>query len=142
MQLSLQTIHGSRAVITVSQETPAQAAAVLMAEHDIGALPVVDTAGNLVGILSERDLIRRGILQQKDLATTPVAALMTRRVCVSDAEEDYRTGLAKMRQAKCRHLPIVQDGKPIGIVSMRDLLDHQLADYEFDMQMLEKYITS
>ncbi|MBI2346075.1 MAG: CBS domain-containing protein [Deltaproteobacteria bacterium] len=68
--------------------------------------------------------------------------MMTRRVCVADPEEDYRTGLAKMRNTNCRHLPLVRDGKPIGMVSMRDLLDHQLSECRFDVQMLEKYITS
>lgn len=139
---TLGKIHEDRPVITIRVNTNLQEAAQLMAAANVGALPVVDAEGQLIGIISERDIVRRGVATACNLCATTVGTMMTRRVCVADPEEDYRMGLAKMQNMNCRHLPIVKEGKTIGIVSMRDLLAHQLADYEFDVRMLEKYITS
>lgn len=135
-------IHGNRPLLTARVNLSLQEASQLMAEKNIGALPIVDDQGNLIGIISERDIVRQGVARICNLCEVRVGEIMTRKVCVAEPDEDYRTGLAKMQNTNCRHLPIVRDGKPIGMVSMRDLLAHQLADFEFDVRMLEKYITS
>src|SRR3990167_9134461 len=99
-----------------------------MAEKNIGVLPIVDQGGKLVGIVSERDIVRQGVARICNLCEVTVGEVMTRKVCVMDPDEDYRMGLAKMQNMDCRHLPIVKDGKPVGMVSIRDLLAHQLED--------------
>lgn len=135
-------IHGTRQIFTVAPSMNMQEAAQVMAERNIGALMIVDEAGKLIGIVSERDIVHGGVAKQCNLCDTEIGTVMTRKVCVADAHEDYKTALGKMQNNRCRHLPIVKDGKPVGLVSMRDLLAHQLADTEFDVKMLEQYITS
>lgn len=135
-------LHNDRTLTTSGPDITIQEAAQLMAERNIGALPIVDASDRLIGIISERDIVRQGVARMCNLCAIKISDIMTRRVCVADPDEDYRTGLAKMQKAGCRHLPIVKDNKPVGMVSMRDLLSHQLEDYEFDVKMLEKYITS
>lgn len=135
-------IHNKRALTTTRPQLTLQEAAQIMSEKNIGALPVIDPDGKLIGIISERDIVRQGVARICNLCEVTVGEVMTRKVCVVDPDEDYRVGLAKMQNTDCRHLPIVKDNKPVGMVSMRDLLSHQLKDYEFDVKMLEKYITS
>ncbi|MBI4367605.1 MAG: CBS domain-containing protein [Deltaproteobacteria bacterium] len=139
---TLGSIHGTRPIISTTTTTNLQEAAKLMEEKGVGALPVVDDRGQLVGILSERDIVRRGVALMCNLCKITVGEIMTRKVCVGEPSEDYRLGLAKMQNMHCRHLPIVAGQKLVGIVSMRDLLTQQIDEYAFDVQMLEKYITS
>ncbi len=139
---TLEQIHDRRGLTTTHPQVTLQEAAQVMAEKNIGALPVVDPDGKLIGIISERDIVRQGVARICNLCTVTVGEVMTRKVCVADPDEDYRVGLAKMQNMDCRHLPIVKDGRPVGMVSSRDLLANQLKDYEFDVRMLEKYITS
>ncbi len=113
-----------------------------MAEHDIGALLVVNDNGELIGILSERDIVIRGVAKQCNLCGTPVDSIMTRKVCIASPDEDYESALAKMQNTGCRHIPLVVDKKPVGLISMRDLVQHQLHNCRFDVRMLEQYITS
>jgi CBS domain-containing protein len=139
---TVEEIHGTREIFTAKPTMTLQEAAQEMAKRNIGALMVVDDNGGLIGIVSERDIVQRAVATQCNLCDTTIAAVMTRKVCVAEASEDYKTALGKMRNQNCRHLPIVADGKPTGLISIRDLLDHQLADTEFDVKMLEQYITS
>jgi len=92
-----------------------------MSEWNVGAIAIVD-AGTLVGVFSERDLMTRVVAQGLDPEATPVERVMTKNIAVGDPHEDIDTAMRKMHSLNCRHLPIVEDGKLKGMLSLRDLL--------------------
>jgi CBS domain-containing protein len=92
-----------------------------MSERNIGALAILD-GGMLVGVFSERDLMTRVVAAGLDPEETSVAAVMTKDIVVAEPDEDLNTALQKMHRLGCRHLPVVDHGKLIGMISLRDLL--------------------
>ena len=111
----------------------------LMADKGIGALPVVDAA-KLVGIVSERDYARKIILQGRSSRDTPVRDIMTKRVYCVGPEESIDVAMALMTERRIRHLPILDAGRIIGIVSIGDLVKSLLAEKDFVIRQLESYI--
>ena len=112
---------------------------VLLAEHDIGAIMVMD-AGRLVGIVSERDYTRKIALQGKSSKDTRVADIMTKNVLVVSPSTRTRDCMALMSEKKIRHLPVVESGTVLGMISIRDIMDDIIADHEYTINQLESYI--
>lgn len=108
--------------------------------HNIGAVPVLDNASGLLGVFSERDLLRRCIVKELDLKNTLVEDVMTKEVIVIDASDSTEYALQIMKQQKIRHLPVVENNSLIGMVSMRDmmLVDVKLKEEKIDI--LNTYI--
>lgn len=117
------------------------AALQLLAEYEVGALVVMDE-GRLVGILSERDYTRKVALQGRSSKETKVADIMTRNVIVVSPRTGTRDCMALMRERKVRHLPVVDGGTVLGMISIRDLMDDIIADHELTIAQLESYIHS
>jgi len=92
-----------------------------MSEKNVGAVAVLDS-GTLVGLFSERDLMKRVVAPMLDPETTSVSSVMTRELAVADPVDDLNRCLEKMTALNCRHLPVVSDGSLIGMISLRDLL--------------------
>jgi CBS domain-containing protein len=92
-----------------------------MIDHRIGAVLVLDQ-GALYGLLSERDVMSRVVAEARDPRTTRVGEVATRTVSVVDVEAPLKTVLAVFREKRFRHLPVVEAGKPVGILSTRDFL--------------------
>jgi len=92
-----------------------------MSERNVGAVPVLDS-GKLVGLFSERDLMTRVVAQGLNPEKTPVSTVMTRDIVVSDPTENIEAALQKMYKVGCRHLPVVERGNLVGMISLRDLL--------------------
>jgi CBS domain-containing protein len=92
-----------------------------MSDRNIGAVAVLD-GGKLVGVFSERDIMTRVVAQGLDADTTSVAEVMTREIVIADRGEDVNAALQKMSSLGCRHLPVVDDGNLVGMISLRDLL--------------------
>ena len=111
----------------------------IMVGHDVGALPVLDD-GNLVGVFSERDLMKRVIVQGLDPRTTAVAAVMTRDLATTDANHDHKLVMAIMAERRVRHLPVMEKGKIVGFVSMRDLMRAESDVKDHEIQSLTNYI--
>jgi CBS domain-containing protein len=121
-----------------------------MARNNIGAVPVMDGT-RLVGIFSERDVINRVVAKNLGPALTKVSDVMTTNIVVADVDETHEDCLKKMKQANCRHLPVVDGQTLVGMISLRDLLDvdihekddaiHFLTDYMFHVPagMEKKY---
>ena len=111
----------------------------LLAEKDIGALVVLD-GHKLVGILSERDYARKVILVGKSSREMAVREIMTHQVlCVAPAHTvDQCMGL--MTQKRCRHLPVIEDKRVIGILSIGDLVKETISEQQQLIQQLESYI--
>ena len=113
----------------------------LLAEHEVGALMVMDR-GNLVGVVSERDYTRKIALQGRDSKQTAVAEIMTRKVLVVSPRTRTRDCMALMSEKKIRHLPVVDAGTVMGMISIRDIMDDIIADHELTIAQLENYINS
>jgi CBS domain-containing protein len=96
-------------------------AARTMSEHNIGAIAVLDS-GTLVGIFSERDILSRIVAEGRDPDSTPVGSVMTKDIVVAGPSDDINDALQMMHSRNCRHLPVVQGGKLVGMISIRDLL--------------------
>ena len=128
-------------VISIAPHRPVYDALVILAEYKIGALAVLD-GDKLVGIFSERDYAREVILKGKSSKETPVSELMTRSVfCVSPADTVDEC-MAIMNDKHVRHLPVLEDGKLTGIVSIRDVVNMMISEREKTIKDLEQYISS
>lgn len=111
-----------------------------LAERDIGALLVIK-GDKLVGIVSERDYARKVILKGKASMKTPVKEIMTEKVVVVEPERTIEEAMAIMTEKRLRHLPVVEGEKVVGMVSIGDLVKEIIADREFVIEQLEKYIS-
>jgi CBS domain-containing protein len=136
----LRTIVAGRAPLTVSRDTTITDAAERMKAQNRGAAMVVDGT-RLVGIFTERDALFRVIAARRDPNTTPVASVMTRDPQTIHPDRPFVEALRMMHVGRYRHLPVVEDGRPLGMVSARDalapdLLELQdaLAQEEFDRE--------
>lgn len=111
----------------------------LLAEKDIGAVLVMD-GDKLEGILSERDYARRLILKGRMSQETEVKIIMTSDVHTLNPENTLEECMALMSQKHIRHIPILEDEKVIGVISIGDAVNATIANQEFLIEQLEKYI--
>jgi CBS domain-containing protein len=93
-----------------------------MSEKNIGAVAVLDS-GKLVGVFSERDLMKRVVAAGLDPQKTPIEKVMTKDILVAKPLDDLDDALQKMHSIGCRHLPVVESGNLVGMISLRDLLE-------------------
>ena len=112
-----------------------------MAEKEVGAVLVVDEAGHLVGIFSERDYARKGILEGRLSKDTPVSEIMTPKVYYVSPGQHLEECLALMTEKRIRHLPVLEEGRLCGVISIGDVGKALIADREFLIRNLEKYIS-
>jgi len=111
----------------------------IMSEKDVGALLVLDK-GNLVGIFSERDYARKLILKGRFSKDTTVGELMTREVLYIESQSTIEDCMALMTAKRVRHLPVLENERLIGIVTIGDVVKQIISDQEFTIQQLERYI--
>ncbi|HXG93682.1 MAG TPA: CBS domain-containing protein [Blastocatellia bacterium] len=131
--------NASRDLYTVSADDSAYDAARYMAERNIGAVTVVDGT-RVVGLFSERDLMKRVVAAGRDPASVRVRDVMTTELTTASPDESYDSALRKMQQAKVRHLPILEDNNFIGLISLRDLLQVDADEKAEEIRMLNTYI--
>jgi CBS domain-containing protein len=112
-----------------------------MVERNIGAVPVIH-GGKLVGIFSERDLMRRVVAAGLDPRATCMAEVMTDDPMAVGTGEDLETCMALMRRHGFRHLPVCHEGQLVGMVSLRDILLHDLNEKDDEVRMMRAYIHS
>ena len=114
----------------------------LLADKRIGAVVLTDKSGGVKGIVSERDVVRAIARDGAAALAKPVSSVMTREV-VSCAEGDTNASLmAKMTGGKFRHLPVVKEGKLVGIVSIGDVVKRRIAEAEFEARAMRDYIAT
>ena len=109
-------------LLTIGPDEPVQAVATVLATNNIGALPVCDPTGDLVGIISERDIVRGFAERGNDAEGLTVADLMTWNVITCVPKDDVGDTLAVMNENRIRHLPVLDDGRLTAIVSFRDVM--------------------
>jgi CBS domain-containing protein len=112
-----------------------------MAEKEVGALVVMDGT-RLAGIISERDYARKIILLGRTSPNTRVEEIMTSHVAYTHLEQSIEECMAIMTDKRIRHLPVIDEGKIVGIISIGDLVKSIIADQKFIIEQLERYITS
>jgi CBS domain-containing protein len=111
-----------------------------LARHNVGALVVVDEAGAVIGIVSERDVVRRLNERGAELLTAPIEQIMTSPVVTSDPNEAVDRLAEIMTERRIRHMPVVEDGRLVGIVSIGDVVKSRIQQLESDREQLESYI--
>ena len=125
-------------VVTCRPDDTIQLVVGLLDRHKIGALPVTDGDGRLVGIISERDVIR-GLAEKKDaVLASPVDSLMTREVATCTPSTGIEAAVLLMDARHIRHLPVVEAGRVIDMLSLRDVVAHRLAEAEIDADVLRE----
>lgn len=112
----------------------------LMEEKEIGALAVL-LGDTLIGIMSERDYARKVILKNRSSKETKVKEIMTRRIYHTIPEQDIEECLAVMTQHHVRHLPVMENGKIIGMISIGDVVKEIISDQRYKIERLEHSIT-
>ena len=111
----------------------------LMSDNQVGALLVMET-GKLVGIISERDYTRKIVLNNRSSRTTQVREIMTEKVVDVSADQTIEECMILMSENHVRHLPVTENGKPIGVLSVMDVMKNIISEKEFVIQQLENYI--
>ena len=130
----------SAALATVSPDATVREALELMAAREVGAVLVVE-GDRLVGLMSERDYARKVILKGKASHETAVSEIMTERVMYAELDRTVPECLALMSDKRIRHLPVLDQGRLVGIVSIGDLVKATIDEQEFIIRQLENYIT-
>jgi CBS domain-containing protein len=128
-------------VFSVAPASPVYDALLIMAENRIGALVVLE-GEHLVGIFSERDYAREVVLKGKTSRTTPVSDIMSTSVITVSPDHMVDDCMNLMSGKRIRHLPVLENGKVIGVLSIGDLVKETIAYQEFLIKQLESYIQS
>ena len=126
-------------VISIAPNRPVFDALVIMAEYQIGALVVIENE-NLVGIFSERDYAREVILKGRSSKNTQVSEVMTSKVLVAQPSDSIEYAMSLMSDKRIRHLPVLDENKVIGVLSIGDLVKETIAYQKELIKQLESYI--
>ncbi|MGH8175371.1 MAG: CBS domain-containing protein [Steroidobacter sp.] len=129
-----------KTVWTIGPEEPVLEAIQLMADKHIGALPIV-RGDELIGIVSERDYARKIILLGRSSSDTPVWQIMSSPVTTVSPEEAVHGCMEIMTEQRIRHLPVLERGKLIGIISIGDLVKAVIEEQQQTIDQLERYIS-
>ena len=129
-----------RPMVAVKPEDTVLDAIKLLARENVGAAVVV-SGDRLVGIFSERDYTRKVILKGRSSESTRVEEIMTANVVCVSPRAKTRDCMALMSEKNIRHLPVVEEGRVVGMVSIRDIVTDIIADQDFTISQLENYIS-
>lgn len=127
-------------VVQVAQDSSVLDAARIMMEGRIGGVLVVDSDEQVVGIFTERDVLRRVVAEQRNASETPISAVMSRDLVTVLCTTSLDACGALMTERRIRHLPVMEGGKLRGIITPGDLLAFRLAEQESLVQTLEHYV--
>jgi CBS domain-containing protein len=134
---SIRAIIEHQDVISASGHMTVQEAARLMKEHSVGALMIVED-GKLAGIFTERDVLFRVVADDRDARTTRLADVMTRNPQTIHPDRSFPDALRIMYEGGFRHVPVVEDGRPVGVISARDALGPELEDFIYEVLRREQ----
>jgi len=129
-------------VLTVPAQTPVRDLLRRLAEHHIGALVVSPDGSTVTGIVSERDVVRRLVVTGTALLDQPVSQIMTARVRTCSLTDTVEELMVLMTQLRFRHVPVVDGGRLVGIVSIGDVVKQRLGELQTERDQLSAYINS
>lgn len=124
-------------VVAITPEESIALAARLLYRHNIGALPVCSTDGTLKGLITDRDIVLRCVAAQQDPEETSVREIMTKGIVSLNPNDDARVASRIMAEEQVRRLPVLSDGKVVGMVSLGDLAKTQAYDMEASKALSE-----
>ena len=127
-------------VVTIEPTAGLTAAVKLLTERRIGAVVILGADRRIVGILSERDIVRALAEQGPTVLNEPVSQVMTREVKTCTANDTIDGLMGRMTTGKFRHMPVVEQGKLIGIVSIGDVVKNRVEDIEHEAEALRDYV--
>ena len=131
-----------RDVATIEPSRTLSEAAKVLAERRIGALLIVDGQRPVAGIISERDIVRAVASHGAKALEEPVSRFMTEKVLTCTGETSINHVMELMTQQKCRHVPVVEGGRLVGIVSIGDVVKERLEEVEAEAEAIEEYIAT
>ncbi len=138
---SIKDILKGREVFTIQSGSSVKETVNYMASKSVGLVPVMKDE-KLVGVFSERDLVKRVISKDKDMNSTLVDEVMSTNLVIAKIDESNEAVLAKMKEAKTRHILIIENDKLVGVLSVRDLLEIDLNQCKTTVEVLNNYIYS
>ena len=130
-----------RETLSVSPQDTVLAAVRTMCERRVGALLVCEGEAEPIGIFTERDLMKRVILAERDPNATRVSEVMTPKVVAVGPSTSVTEAMAIMTECRCRHLPVVDGGKVVGLLSIGDLVRHASREQAFELRLLTDYVS-
>jgi len=140
MTVSIILASKSRELVSVDPNTTLACAIALLAEKRIGAVLVLGADRRIVGILSERDIVRALAERGAGVLDEPVSRIMTRNVSTCTDSETVSSIMERMTEGKFRHVPVVDQGRVVGIVSIGDVVKYRLQEMERDSAAMRDYI--
>ncbi|NIR46397.1 MAG: CBS domain-containing protein [Gemmatimonadetes bacterium] len=127
-------------VVTIEPSASVQDAIQALVDHNIGGLVVTASNGSVVGIITERDILRESAERSDRLKETKVADVMTKDVLIGVPDDDLNYVMGVMTKNRIRHLPVLDESGLVGIVSIGDVVNSHLSQTEFENRMLKDYI--
>jgi CBS domain-containing protein len=125
---------------SMRESASVQEAAEFMAARNIGAVCIVDEGGKLLGVFSERDVVKRVVLQHRDPSAVKVSEVLSELRAVINCDETPHQALERMELIGTRHLPVVDGDRWVGMLSMRDLMRVELSEQGDEIKLLHEYI--
>jgi CBS domain-containing protein len=132
----------SKDIVTIEPNATLEAAIAILAKHRIGALVVLGADQRVIGILSERDIVRTLAEFGTDGLAKPLAQVMTRKVVTCGEADTVVAIMERMTTGKFRHVPVLEQDRLVGIVSIGDVVKHRLSEMEHESAALRDYIQS
>ena len=131
---TLRQVVEGQTVVSALADTTVRAAAITMAKHKIGAILVVDDQGRLAGLFTERDVLNRVVAQGLDPDSTQLSAVMTADLQTASPDKPLAHALHMMFEGGFRHVPVVEGGRPVGMVSARNALGLEIQQFEKELE--------
>lgn len=131
---TLRQVITGQTLVTARRDTSVRAAAVAMAEQSVGAILVVDDSGRLIGLFTERDALNRVVARGLDPDTTLLATVMTDKLQTASPDKPLAHALHLMFEGGFRHVPVVEGGRPVGMVSARNALGIEIHQFEQELK--------
>jgi CBS domain-containing protein len=130
---------GSQAVVTIGPDATVRELVSLLAEHNVGALVVSEDGESVIGIVSERDVVRR-LHDDAAVLDGAVRSIMTADVRTCAGEDSLTDLMQTMTEHRIRHVPVVADGRLTGIISIGDVVKNRIGELEFERDQLDSYV--
>jgi CBS domain-containing protein len=126
----------SQALITIGPDELVSAAIQKLILHNKGALPVCNAKEELIGIITERDIVRKCFLNGVDFENKKIMDIMTKKVVIASMDDDLDYAINTMKKEKIRHIPIAEGKNVVGIISMRDILGFQYEETKSEIKYI------
>ena len=131
---TLRQVVEGQTLVSALADTTVRAAAISMASNNVGAILVVDAAGKLAGLFTERDVLNRVVAQGLDPDSTQLSTVMTAELQTASPDKPLAHALHMMFEGGFRHVPVVEDGRPVGMVSARNALGLEIQQFEKELE--------